>query len=95
MTPEITNNSGAHRYELRVDGQLAARVDYRMRGSDTIDLIHTEVAPEHEGKGLGSQIAKYALDDARARGLKVVPSCSYIAGYVRKHPENGSLLAQR
>ena len=94
MNPDIQDQRDAHRYELKVDGELAAHIDYRLRG-DTIDLIHTEVVPAHEGKGLGSQIARYALDDARSRGLKVIASCSYIAGYVRKHPEQGDVLAQR
>jgi uncharacterized protein len=94
-TPEIADHAERHRYELALGGKLAAHIDYRMRGGDTIDLIHTEVATEHEGKGLGSQIARHALDDARSRGLKVIASCSYIAGYVRKHPEYGGLLAQR
>ena len=93
--PEIGDHPERHRYELVLGGKLAAHVDYRLRGGDTIDLIHTEVAPEHEGMGLASQIARYALDDARSRGLKVAASCSYIAGYVRKHPEYGDLLAQR
>ena len=92
--PEIADHPERHRYELALGGKAAAHIDYRLRG-DTIDLIHTEVAPEHEGQGLGSKIARYALDDARARGLKVAASCSYIAGYVRKHPEYGDLLAQR
>ena len=94
-TPDIANRAERHCYELVLGGKTAAHIDYRLRGSDTIDLIHTEVAPEHEGKGLGSQIARFALEDARSRGLKVIASCSYIAGYVRKHPEFGALLAQR
>ena len=93
--PAVADNPQARRYELALGGRTVAHVDYRMRGEGTIDLIHTEVAPGHEGQGLASRIAQFALDDARSRGLKVVASCSYIAGYVRKHPEYGDLLAQR
>ena len=95
MTTDIAHQPQGHRYELTIDGRMAAKIDYRMRGEGTVDLIHTEVVPEHEGQGLGSKIAKFALDDARSRGLKVIPSCSYIAGYVRKHPEYSDLMAQR
>ena len=94
-TPAIADNAQAHRYELALGGRIVAHIDYRMRREGTIDLIHTEVAPDQEGRGLASRIAKFALDDARSRGLKVVASCSYVAGYVRKHPEYGDLLAQR
>ena len=93
--PKIADHPEHNRYELSLGGRRAAHIDYRLRGQGAIDLIHTEVAPEHEGQGLGSKIARYALDDARSRGLKVIASCSYVAGYVRKHPEYGELLAQR
>jgi predicted GNAT family acetyltransferase len=91
--PQIADRPERHHYELTMDGKPAAHIAYRMRGEDTIDLVHTEVEREFEGQGLGSKIAKFALDDARARGLKVVPSCSYIAGWVNKHPEYGDLVA--
>ena len=93
--PDIADRPDARRYELTLAGKLAAQIDYRMRGDHTIDLIHTEVAPEHEGGGLAMKIAKFALDDARSRNLKVVPSCGFIASYVRKHSEYEDMLAQR
>ena len=34
-----------------------------------------------------------ALDDARSRGLMVVPSCDYVASYIDKHPAYADLLA--
>lgn len=95
QSPKMANRPDLHRYELTLHGQVAAHIDYRMQGSDTVDLVHTEVEPAHEGNGLASKIAEFALQDARARGLRVIPSCSYIAGYVRKHPEHEELLAQR
>jgi predicted GNAT family acetyltransferase len=92
--PQIADDKGARRYELTVGGKLAAHVAYRMQGSDTIDFVHTEVAPEFEGQGLGSRIAKFALDDARSRGLKVIPTCSYIANWLGKHPEYEDVVAR-
>ncbi|AEG92010.1 GNAT family N-acetyltransferase [Ramlibacter tataouinensis] len=80
------------RYELDAGGAVAAIIDYRLRGQ-RIALLHTEVQPEHEGGGLGTQLARHALDDARRRGLKVVPSCSFIAAYVRRHPQYQDLVA--
>ena len=94
-TVQITDRAERHHYELRQDGKLAAHIVYRMHGADTIELVHTEVEKEFEGQGLGSRIVKFALDDARARGLKVIPTCSYIAGWLKKHPEYEELVAER
>lgn len=93
--PQIADRPERHQYQLALDGKVAAHIAYCMRGEGTIDLVHTEVEPEHEGKGLASRIAKFALDDARARGLKVIPSCSYIDGWVKKHPEYADLVTSR
>jgi predicted GNAT family acetyltransferase len=90
---QIADHAERRQYELTVDGRRAAHIAYRMRGEGTIELVHTEVEKEFEGKGLGSQIAKFALDDARSRGLKVIPTCSYIAGWIQKHPEYQGLAA--
>lgn len=93
ITPQIADHKERHRYELSIGGQKAAEVVYRMHGPGTLELVHTEVQPQFEGQGLGSKIAKFALDDARSRGLKVMPSCSYIAGWIGKHPEYRALVA--
>lgn len=89
----ITDNTSKRHYELAQDGQVAAHIAYRMHGEGTIELVHTEVEKQFEGKGLASQIAKFALDDARSRELKVIPTCSYIAGWVAKHPDYKDLVA--
>ncbi|HYF43766.1 MAG TPA: GNAT family N-acetyltransferase [Ramlibacter sp.] len=89
---QFANQAERHRYELQVDGQLAALIDYR-QAAGRIDLLHTEALPAFEGQGLGLKIAQYALDDARSHGWKVVPSCSFIARFIERHPEYQDLLA--
>ena len=91
-TPEITDNTQLHRYELRVGGQLAGHIDYRSRGA-ALDLVHTEVGKAFEGRGLAAQLARRALDDARSQGRKVIPTCEYIASYIARHPEYRDLAA--
>ena len=54
--------------------------------ADRIVLVHTEVLPDAEGMGVGSRLARGALDDARARGLKVSVICPFITAYLRRHP---------
>lgn len=81
----VTNNEAESRYELPVDGQLAI-AEYQIRGSEIV-FTHTEVPEAFEGRGIGSTLIAAALDDARARNLNVVPSCSFVRAYIVEHPE--------
>jgi predicted GNAT family acetyltransferase len=81
----IADNPAAYRFELKVAGALAAQAEYELLPG-AVKFTHTEVLPGHEGKGYGSKLAKFALDDVRRRGLNAVPACEFIAGYIRKHP---------
>lgn len=87
---EIRDNEAAHRYETTVDGVLAI-LEYQ-RSTSRITLIHTEVPPALEGRGIGGALAKFALEDARASGREVVPHCPFVAAYVERHPEYLNLL---
>ncbi|MFL9840282.1 GNAT family N-acetyltransferase [Sphingomonas sp. ST-64] len=87
----IRDNAERHRFEMTVDGHLA-RADYRIEDG-VITLTHTIVPPALEGQGIASRLIRHALSEARARGLKVVPQCPFVAAYIRKHPEWEDLLA--
>jgi predicted GNAT family acetyltransferase len=87
----ITNNEAEHRYEMAVEGRTAF-AQYSLDGS-TITFTHTIVPEELEGQGIGSRLVSGALDDARERGLGVVPMCSFVRGYIERHPEYGDLVA--
>ena len=91
MDGEVRNNEAAHRYELEVDGKLAV-AEYRLRPG-RISFTHTEVPDALEGRGIGTRLVKAALDDARAKGLKVVPICPFVKHYIETHPEERDLLA--
>ncbi len=82
---EIVDRPDRRRYELTVDGDLAGFVQYSLE-SGVITLIHTEVKPAFGGRGLGGRLAKWVLDDARARASRVRPVCPLIAAYIRSHP---------
>lgn len=90
---DFADNAGQHRYELRHGAQQAAVANYTLEGG-ALRFTHTEVQPQFEGQGLGSRLAKAALDDVRRRGLKAIPQCAFIAGYIRKHPEYLDLVAE-
>lgn len=81
----VTHNADRHRYELPTDHGLAIAV-YRQQGDSRV-FTHTEVPPADEGKGLGAKVVWAALEDTRRRGLKIVPLCSFVVAFVRRHPE--------
>jgi predicted GNAT family acetyltransferase len=91
--PDIADNPAAHRYELRVGGEVAAYAEYNLLAHAML-FTHTEVLPQHEGQGLGSKLAQFALGDARGRSLAVIPVCQFIGGYIRRHPEYLDLVAE-
>jgi predicted GNAT family acetyltransferase len=82
----IVDNEADRRYEARLDGTPAGLIDYIPQDGWVI-FDHTEVFPEFEGKGVGTRLAKAALDDARARGLFVNPQCPFVTSYIKRHRE--------
>lgn len=81
---EIRDESGRSRFIATVEGRDAV-LEYRLEG-DRIRLHHTGVPPELEGRGIGSRLARFALDAARERGLAVWPDCPFVASWIRRHP---------
>ncbi|MFT3791797.1 MAG: GNAT family N-acetyltransferase [Rudaea sp.] len=90
MSDEIIDNRARNRYELTVDG-FTAHVDYA-RKPGVITFIHTIVPEQLGGRGIGSRLAQFALDDARRNGEKVIPQCSFIAAYIKRHAEYQDLV---
>lgn len=80
----FTRDDEARRYEMHLDGELAGFAEFRARPGRIV-FIHTVVLPGHEGEGLGSMLARHVLDDAVARGERIVPRCPFIAAYLRRH----------
>ena len=87
---EIVNNPAKHRYELAVEGHIAATY-YEIAGG-VITFVHTEVPPELGGKGIGSKLVKGALEQVRAEGLKVIAVCPFVKAWIAGHPEYKDLL---
>ena len=84
-TSQITDNPGASRLELTIDGHVA-ELGYRLRG-DRLVILHTEVPAELEGRGLGGALVTAALDRAARDGLTVVPLCPFARGWLKRHPD--------
>jgi uncharacterized protein len=89
---EVVDVPEASRYELRLDGHLVGLAAYHRRGN-RIAFTHTEVDESCEGRGFGSRLVAAALEDAKSKGLDVVPLCPFIAHYIKRHPEYEPLVA--
>jgi uncharacterized protein len=87
---DVLNNKAESRYELAVEGRIAAT--YYSIADGVITFIHTEVPPELGGKGVGSKLIRGALDQVRADGLKVIAQCPFVKAFIEKHADYQDLL---
>lgn len=90
-TFSVNHNPAASRFEATVEGHLCV-ADYRV-SDGVMTMAHTEVAPSLQGRGIAQALVKSALDWARCERLRVEPLCTYVAAYMRRHPETQDLLA--
>jgi predicted GNAT family acetyltransferase len=86
----VSNNSARHRFEASIE-ENTAFLDYHL-APPTLTLIHTEVPAAMRGHAVGSTLARAALEFARREGLHVKPLCSFVAAYIRRHPEYMDLV---
>jgi len=88
VTPAVEHQPG--RFVLRIEGHVAELV-YERRG-DILDIQHTFTPPPLRGHEIAARLTEAAFAYARQEGLRVVPTCSYTALYVERHPEVRALL---
>ena len=88
----VVDNPEQQRYELWQGDSLAGFIEYRLR-DDVVAMMHTEIDPKLQTKGLGTRLVADALADTRARGRTVRPYCPFVAAYIREHPEYEDLVA--
>ncbi len=90
MTIDVRHNTARQRFEATVDGQECV-ADYQMNGNVMV-MTHTGVPQAAGGRGVAAELVKAALAHARDQGFQVEPACSYVAVYMRRHPETQDLL---
>jgi hypothetical protein len=88
----VRHDVDASRYEYVVDGVVLAVADYQ-RDGDRVLMHHTATDPAHRGQGIAARLVAGVLDDVRAHGQRVIPSCWYVAEFIDEHPEYADLLA--
>ena len=89
---EVADAPDEQRYEARIDGELAAFAEYRLRPGRIV-FTHTETAPAFRGHGVADALVRSALDDVRRRGLAVKALCPYVAGWLDRHPGYSDLVS--
>lgn len=87
----VRDDPDNHRYIVEADGELAGFTVYHVRGGRHL-FVHTEIDSAYEGRGLGSALARGALDDLKAKGASIVPICPFIAGWIDRHPDYDALV---
>jgi predicted GNAT family acetyltransferase len=90
---EVHRDDTRWRYLAEIDGEQAGFIEF-FEGGGVVELVHTEVPDAYQGKGVAGTLARFALDDIRARGLKVVPTCPYVRKWLQPHPEYRDLVAR-
>ncbi|MFC8508084.1 GNAT family N-acetyltransferase [Streptomyces sp. NPDC057411] len=103
MEPQVIDRPEKSRYEILAEpdaepgtetgAETAGFAEYHLSEGE-IAFLHTEIDPRFGGRGLGGLLARGALDDARARGLRVLPYCPFIRGWIGKHPEYTELVPE-
>jgi predicted GNAT family acetyltransferase len=91
METTVRDNPAQNRYEIRDGERLLGHADYD-RSGDTTVFIHTEVDPDAGEDGLGSTLVRAALDDVRGKGGSVVARCSFVRGWIERHPDYADLV---
>ena len=86
METAVSDNHARHRYDITVDGEVAGFTVYELRPG-VIAFMHTEIGDEWGGKGVGSKLVRGALDDARSRGLAVLPYCPFVRSWIERHDD--------
>ncbi|MFD4292156.1 GNAT family N-acetyltransferase [Rhodococcus sp. NPDC058505] len=97
---QVEDNPAHSRFDLWVDGELVGILGYRrLDGVDcapadgaAVALMHTVVKEEHGGRGWAAVLVREVLEEARVRGWRVHPVCTYVRRYLGTHTEYLPLL---
>ena len=92
MALSVVDNPDRSRYELRDGDQVLGFTEYSERDDGVLVFPHTVITSPKRGAGYGSTLVQAALDDVRSRGGSVVPTCSFVRGWIEKHPEYADLV---
>jgi predicted GNAT family acetyltransferase len=85
MDSHVVDDPSESRFEIEVDGHRGV-LEYHRSGKRLV-LIHTEVPPALEGRGIAGRLVRAAVDAAEADGMTIVPRCPYARAWLERHPD--------
>jgi uncharacterized protein len=91
MDLTVTDNLFEGRYEALLDDEVVGTAEYEL-SDDLMILIHTDVEPMHQDQGIGGALARFVVNDARRRGLRVRPVCPFLRSWLDRHPDYADLI---
>lgn len=91
MEIELIDNTDKSRFEVEIEDKMAI-MDYKKK-DNKLYILHTEVPKEFEGKGIASAMVKKVLNLIKEKDMKLVSLCPFVSGYIKRHPEYKSLVA--
>lgn len=89
----VRDSPEQNRYQVFVDDALAGFAEYHAQPG-LITVLHTEVDPAFEGRGVGSDLVRGMLEDIRLRDARVYPICPFVRAFLQRHPEYADLVWQ-
>jgi predicted GNAT family acetyltransferase len=89
---DVQRNESRHRFEVETEGGTAV-LEYSEPRAGILDLRHTLVPAAARRKGVGDALVRAALEHARASGLRIIPTCPFVAAWLGRHPEERDLVA--
>lgn len=94
MSFEIENEESDSKgsYYIEVNKEKAAEITYSIAGTDRIIIDHTEVGEAYRGSGMGEKLVRKAVDDARTKGISIVPLCPFARSVFNKNEELRDVL---
>jgi predicted GNAT family acetyltransferase len=87
----IEHDLDAHRFTASLASGTAV-LAYTSARPGVLELYSTYVPAADRGKGVAGRLVEAALAYARNEGLRIIPSCWYVAQWIRQHPEHADLL---
>lgn len=94
MKTTITNDNAQGRIDIHEGTDALGKLEYEIK-DDTLQILHTYTFEGFEGQGVGKALVEAALDEAREKGLKVNPVCSFAKAYFERHPQHQDMLTKR